>query len=436
MARETINAVGRYRWTICALVFFATTINYLDRQVLSLVKQDLDQAFGWNKTDYANITVAFQLAYAIGMIWAGWWIDKLGTKKGYALSLVGWSLSAIAHAFVGSTGGFMVTRAALGVTESGNFPAAIRAITEYFPRRERAFATGIFNSGTNIGAVIAPLTVPFIAAAFGWRMAFVVTGATGFIWLFFWYRFYEIPARQKRLSKAEFDYIHADGDEEPASPSGQALKISWARLLQYRQTWAFTVGKFLTDGVWWFYLFWLPDFLFEQYGLGKTAIALPIAYVYTVAGFGSVFGGWLPMYLMKKGWPVFRARKRSMFLYAVSVLPVLAAQYLGAVHMWYAVVIIGFATASHQAWSANIFTTVSDMFPKFTVGAVVGIGGFAGGLGAIMTSKAAGYLFDYFKAKGHIETGYWILFIYCALAYLLAWLIMHLLVPRMKQVQV
>jgi ACS family hexuronate transporter-like MFS transporter len=368
------------------------------------------------------------------MIWAGWWIDKLGTKKGYALSLVGWSLSAIAHAFVVSTGGFMVTRAALGVTESGNFPAAIRAITEYFPRRERAFATGIFNSGTNIGAVIAPLTVPFIAAAFGWRMAFVLTGATGFIWLFFWYRFYEIPARQKRLSKAEFDYIHADKEESPRSNEETTNKISWVRLLGFRQTWSFALGKFLTDGVWWFILFWLPDFLYEEYGLGKTQIAMPIAFVYTLAGFGSVFGGWLPMYLMKRGWPVFRARKTSMLIYAVSVLPVLLTQFLGGIHMWLAVVIIGLATASHQAWSANLYTTVSDMFPKATVGAVIGIGGFAGGLGAIMTSKAAGYLGDYFKALGQVETAYWIMFIYCALAYLLAWLIMHVLVPRMKPV--
>jgi ACS family hexuronate transporter-like MFS transporter len=413
-------------------VFFATTINYLDRQVVSLVKQDLDQVFGWTKTDYANITVSFQLAYAIGMIWSGWWIDRLGTKKGYALSLVGWSLSAIAHAFVASTGGFMVVRAALGVTESGNFPAAIRAMTEYFPRHERAYATGIFNAGTNIGAVIAPLTVPFIAAALGWRMAFVITGATGFIWLYFWYRYYEIPARQKRLSAAEFAYINSDGDDAAGVETGK--KVRWISLLKYRQTWSFAVGKFLTDGVWWFYLFWLPDFLFEQYGLGKTQIAFPIAFVYTLAGVGSVFGGWLPMYLMKKGWPVFRARKTSMFLYAASVLPVLLTQSLGEINMWFAVLIIGFATASHQAWSANIYTTVSDMFPKRTVGAVIGIGGFAGGLGAIMTSKAAGYLGDYFKSLGQIETAYWILFIYCALAYLLGWFIMHLLVPRMKQV--
>ena len=423
--------LGRYRWTICALVFFATTINYLDRQVVSLVKQDLDEVFGWTKTDYANVTVSFQLAYAIGMIWAGWWIDKLGTKRGYALSLVGWSLAAIAHAFVASTGGFMVARAALGVTESGNFPAAIRAMTEYFPRHERAFATGIFNSGTNIGAVIAPLTVPFIAAAFGWKMAFILTGLTGFVWLYFWYRYYEIPAKQKRLTAAEFDYIHQDSAAEPDPAS--VPKIPWPRLLRFRQTWSFAVGKFLTDGVWWFYLFWLPDFLHEQYGLGKTEIALPVALVYTLAGVGSILGGWLPMYLMKKGWPVFRARKTSMFLYAASVLPVLLTQHLGAVNMWFAVLIIGFATASHQAWSANLYTTVSDLFPKYSVCAVIGIGGFAGGLGAIMTSKAAGYLGDYFKAQGQVQTAYWILFIYCALAYLLGWAIMHLLVPRMKQ---
>ena len=432
------NAIGKYRWTICALVFFATTINYLDRQVISLVKEDLDAEFGWTKTDYANITVAFQLAYAIAMFGVGRLIDRLGTKMGYALSLILWSIAAIGHALVKSTGGCFIARAALGVTESGNFPAAIKTTAEWFPKKERALATGIFNSGTNIGAIIAPLTVPFIADALNWRWAFIITGAIGLVWLIFWFWLYEIPAKQKRLSKAEYDYIHSDKDEvKESDQQADTGNTSWGKLLGFKQTWAFAIGKFLTDGVWWFYLFWLPDFLKEQYGLGKTQIAIPIALVYMIAAFGSIFGGWLPMYFIKRGWPVFKARKTSMLIYAVCALPVVTAQLFGtAVGMWTVVSIIGFAAAAHQAWSANIFTTVSDMFPKKAVGSVTGIGGMAGGLGGILVSKSAGYLLDDYKALGHIETGYMIVFIFCGLSYLLGWLIMHFLVPRMKMVNV
>ncbi len=430
------QAIGKYRWTICALVFFATTINYLDRQVISLVKEDLDREFGWTKTDYANITVAFQLAYALAMFGVGRLIDKLGTKIGYALSLIMWSIAAIGHALIKTTTGFFVARAALGVTESGNFPAAIKTTAEWFPKKERALATGIFNSGSNIGAIIAPLTVPFIADATNWRMAFVITGAIGLIWLIFWFWLYEVPKKQKRLSKAEYDYIHSDVDEAKDQQADQGKKVSWGKLLAFNQTWAFALGKFLTDGIWWFYLFWLPDFLKEQYGLSKTQIAVPVALVYTIAAFGSIFGGWLPMNLIKRQWPVFRARKTSMLIYAACALPVVCAQLLGGYSMWYAILIIGFAAAAHQAWSANIFTTVSDMFPKFTVGSVTGIGGMAGGLGGILVSKSAGYLFDHYKNLGHIQTGYLIMFIICGLAYLTAWLVMHFLVPRMKRVEV
>jgi ACS family hexuronate transporter-like MFS transporter len=432
------NAIGKYRWTICALVFFATTINYLDRQVISLVKEDLDAEFGWTKTDYANITVAFQLAYAIAMFGVGRLIDRLGTKLGYALSLVLWSIAAIGHALVKSTGGFFVARAALGVTESGNFPAAIKATAEWFPKKERALATGIFNSGTNIGAIIAPLTVPFIADALNWRWAFIITGAIGLVWLIFWFWLYEIPAKQKRLKKPEYDYIHSDKDEAKESDQeADTGRTSWGKLLGFKQTWAFAIGKFLTDGVWWFYLFWLPDFLNEQYRLGKTQIALPVALVYTIAAFGSIFGGWLPMYFIKNGWPVFKARKTSMLIYAFCALPVVTAQLFGtSLGMWTVVSIIGFAAAAHQAWSANIFTTVSDMFPKKAVGSVTGIGGMAGGLGGIVVSKSAGWLLDDYKALGNIQTGYMIVFIFCGLSYLLGWMIMHFLVPQMKMVHV
>jgi len=433
-----ITGMGKYRWTICALVFFATTINYLDRQTISLLKTDLDAEFGWTKTDYANITVAFQLTYALAMFGVGRLIDKLGTKIGYALSLFLWSLAAIGHAFVKSTTGFLVARGFLGLTESGNFPSAIKAIAEWFPKKERALATGIFNSGTNIGAIIAPLTVPFIAKEYGWQWAFIITGAVGLIWLLFWFWLYEVPARQKRLKQDEFDYIHSDTDEIDSIgvANESSSNVSWGKLLQFKQTWALAIGKFLTDGVWWFYLFWLPDFLHEQYQLAQTEMALPIAVVYVISSVGSVFGGWLPMNLIKGQWPVFKARKTSMLIYALCAIPVFTAQLLGNYSVWFPVLIIGFGAAAHQAWSANIYTTVSDMFPKKAVASVTGIAGMAGGLGGILVSKSAGYLFDYYKSLHNIEKGYLILFIFCSFAYITAWLIIYFLVPKMKKVEV
>ena len=432
-----MEKIGRYRWTICALIFFATTINYLDRAVISLLKSDLTKEFNWSETDYSNLVIAFQLSYAIGMLGVGRFIDKVGTKMGYAFSLIAWSLAAMGHALVRSTFGFFIARSALGITEAGNFPAAIKTTAEWFPKKERAFATGIFNSGSNIGAIIAPLTVPWIALHLGWRWAFILTGSVGLLWLLFWFILYEVPAKQKRLSKAEFDYIHSDRDEPivAADSEGIVQRVSWIRLLGYKQTWAFVIGKFLTDPVWWFYLFWLPAFLKAQYGLTGTDVALPVALVYTMSSVGSIGGGWLPLFLINKGWPVFRARKTSMLIYAFCVLPVVFAQWLGSYDMWFAVVIIGFAAAAHQAWSANIFTTTSDMFPKVTVASVTGIGGMAGALGGILIAMLAGKLFDYYKALGSIETGYYIMFIICGLAYLIAWLIMHFLVPRLKKIQ-
>ncbi len=427
--------IGNYRWTICALLFFATTVNYLDRAVIGLVKTYLDAEFGWTKTDYANVTVAFQASYAIAMMFAGRLIDWLGTKTGYALSLVTWSFAAMAHYFVGlgSNLGFVMARVGLGVTESGNFPAAIKTVSEWFPKKERALATGIFNSGTNVGAIIAPLIVPYLAVNYGWRMTFLILGAIGLSWLIFWYKFYDTPKDHKHLTKAEFDYIHSDADEV-VTEAYAAEKVSWGDLLKFKQTWAFVLGKFLTDGVWWFYLFWLPDFLKEQYGLTGTALSLPISLVYVLATLGSVFGGWLPMNLIKNGWEVFKARKTSMLFYAFCAVPVISAQIMGSYNMWFAIGIIGFACAAHQAWSANIFTTVSDMFPKKTVGSVTGIGGFAGGVGGIVVSKSAGWLFDYYKGLGSIQTGYYMLFFFCGCAYLTAWLVMHLLVPKMEKV--
>nr|WP_315196884.1 MFS transporter [uncultured Flavobacterium sp.] len=431
-------AIGKYRWTICSLVFFATTVNYLDRNVISYLRPFLAEAFHWSPEqeviDYANIEIAFKVAYALGMFYAGGFIDKFGTKIGYALATGLWSIAAIAHAFATGTGGFIIARVFLGITEAGNFPAAIKATAEWFPQKERALATGVFNSGSNIGAIIVPLTVPLIAETWGWQWAFILTGVIGFIWLILWFIFYEIPEKQKRLSQAELEYINSDKSDIDDEPTGE--KVPWLKLLGYRQTWAFAIGKFLTDPVWWFYLFWLPDFLMKQYHLSATQIIWPSALVYTIGSIGSIFGGWLPMNLINKNWPAYKARKTSMLLYALAVLPVLFSQYLGAINMWWAILVIGLAVSAHQAWSANIFTTVSDMFPKKATASVTGIGGMFGAFGGILlTLVIQKNMFVYYTKIGKIETGYFIMFCICGGAYLLAWLIMHILVPKMKKVE-
>jgi ACS family hexuronate transporter-like MFS transporter len=433
--------IGKYRWTICSLLFFATTINYLDRSVISFLKSTFTNELHWNDADYANVEIAFKIAYAIGLLGAGRLIDKLGTRIGYALATGIWSLAAVGHALVNSVFGFGVARSILGVSEAGNFPAAIKTVAEWFPKKERALATGIFNSGANVGAILAPLTVPWIVTHWKWQSAFVITGSFGFIWLIFWFRIYEVPSRHKKLSSEELNYIN-DDPSEPATEAAAhntgdtGQKLSWWRLLGHRQTWSFSIGKLLTDPIWWFYLFWLPDFLESQYGLKGTAVSLPVALVYTMSTVGSIWGGWLPMSFINKGMPVFKARKTSMFIYALLVLPIIFAQVAGSVNMWWAVIVIGIAASAHQAWSANIFTTVSDMFPKKATGSVTGIGGMAGALGGILLSALVQKnLFVHYRAIHKIETAYYIMFAVCGGAYLLAWLIMHLLTPRMTKVQ-
>jgi ACS family hexuronate transporter-like MFS transporter len=439
-----VKTIGNYRWTICALVFFATTINYLDRQVISLLKPYLesDGLFGADpahyESIYANLVIAFQVAYASGMLLVGGIIDRFGTKKGYALSLLGWSLAAIGHAFAKTPLGFGIARAALGVPEAGNFPAAIKTTAEWFPKKERALATGIFNSGTNIGAIIAPLVVPLIAITMGWQWAFIITGAIGLIWLIFWKIMYDSPEKKLgkgQLKQSEYDHIMSDKEETVASDGSELKKIGWFKLLTFRQTWAFFLGKLLTDPIWWFFLFWLPAFLKEQYHLTGTQVSFPIALVYTMTTFGSIFGGWLPKRFMENGMDANRARKMAMFIYALFPLLVLSAQKMGGYNMWYAVIIIGIAASAHQAWSANIFTTVSDMFPKRAIASVTGIGGMAGAVGGIMIAKSAGLLFDHYKAAGDIRIGYGIMFMICATAYIIAWLVMHMLVPKFKKIE-
>lgn len=412
------QAIGKYRWTICALLFFATTVNYLDRQVLSLLQPRLESLFNWSSSDYANIAAVFQFTYAIFMLFAGRIIDKLGTKKGYAWAIVIWSIGAIIHSqaepigkavglVVGAAGafsviGFMVCRAVLALGEAGNFPAAIKATAEYFPKKERSFATGIFNSGANVGAILAPLTVPWIADHWGWGTAFEIIGAIGFLWLIFWLVFYEKPEKQKRLSAAELAYIRTNPEEKAAAPeaAGPKEKVSWFKLLTYKQTWAFTIGKFCTDGIWWFFLFWLPAYLKAQYGMVGESIQFPLAICYTFAMIGSIGGGWFPMYFIRKGYAAYDGRMRAMLLIAIFPLVVLLAQPLGYISFWMPVLFIGIGTAAHQAWSANIFTTVSDMFPQKAIGSVVGIGGMAGGLGGVLVTKIGGWLFDAYTASG------------------------------------
>ncbi len=454
----TNNAnVGKYRWTICALLFFATTINYLDRQVLSLLHPTLEEEFNWTNTDYGRITATFMFVYAISMLFAGQVIDKLGTKWGYALALIIWSVGAILHAVAVPIGdnlvmilgwlgigglsasviGFMFARAALGFGESGNFPAAIKATAEYFPKKERALATGIFNSGTTVGAILAPLTVPWMAAKWGWESTFLIIGAAGFLWLIFWFIYYEKPEKQRRLSPEELVYIHSDEQVAGAQATGQDTeKVRWIRLLGFRQTWAFAVGKFMTDGVWWFFLFWLPSYLHAQYGMSGTELMLPLAVLYGMTTLGSIGGGWFPMYFINKGYKPYDGRMRAMFIIALFPLLVLAAQPLGGISYWIPVILIGIGASAHQAWSANIFTTVSDMFPKKTVASIIGIGGMAGSMSGVLVSLLGGALFDHYKALGHIQTGYTIMFAGCAVAYLIAWAIMKSLVPRMKMVEI
>jgi ACS family hexuronate transporter-like MFS transporter len=435
--------IGNYRWRICALVFFATTINYLDRQVISLLKPFLEAegVFGADpahyESIYANLVIAFQVAYASGMLLVGGIIDKFGTKIGYAMSLFGWSIAAIGHAFAKTPFGFGVARAALGVPEAGNFPAAIKTTAEWFPKKERALATGIFNSGTNVGAIVAPLVVPWIAVTWGWQEAFIITGAIGLIWLLFWFVMYDSPEKKLakgQLKQTEYDHILSDKEETVNADGSELKKISWFKLLTYRQTWAFFLGKLLTDPIWWFFLFWLPAFLKEQYGLTGTQVSLPIALVYCMTTVGSIFGGWLPKRFMEKGMDANKARKTAMFIYALFPLSVLSAQYMGGFNMWFAVIIIGIAASAHQAWSANIFTTVSDMFPKRAIASVTGIGGMAGAVGGILIARAAGVLFDHYKALGDIKIGYGIMFMICATAYIIAWFVMHALVPKFKKI--
>ncbi|HEU0055039.1 MAG TPA: MFS transporter [Longimicrobium sp.] len=404
-----------YRWTICALLFAATTINYVDRQVLGLLAPTLQTEIGWSEAQYGDIVSWFSLAYAFGFLGMGRLLDRVGVRRGFAGAIVAWSLAAMGHALASTVAGFSWARAALGLGESGNFPGAIKATAEWFPKRERALATGIFNAGSNVGAIVAPVLVPFVTYRWGWRAAFVVTGALGFVWLACWLLLYRRP--EERASKAELAWIRSD----PAEP---ARSVPWLALLKHRQTWAFFLAKFLTDPIWWFYLYWLPKFMDANWGVKLTGVTLPLVVIYLVADVGSVGGGWLSSALIRRGWTVNAGRKTAMLAAALLIVPTMFAPHASS--LWLAVAIVSVAAACHQWWSCNLFTTASDMFPRHAVASVVGIGGFAGAMGGVLFQRATGRILE---ATGN---NYSLIFTVCGLAYVAALLVMHLIVPRLQ----
>ncbi len=414
--------MGRYRWVVVTLLFFATTINYMDRQVIGLLKDNLAKDFSWSEKDYSRIVMAFTTAYAIALMLFGRLIDKIGTRLGYAISIIIWSVAAMLHALAKGTFGFGIARTALGLGEAGNFPAAIKAVAEWFPKKDRALATGIFNSGTNVAAIIGPPLIAWIFSHYGWQEAFIWTGSLGFIWLIFWWWLYEIPTRQKKITKEEFEYIHSDQDDDVQD---QSQKPRWSGLFRLKQTWVIIFGKFLTDPVWWFYLFWIPSYFNTTYHLNLTSSAIHVSTVYIIASFGSILGGYLSGWLIRRGMPINKARKYSMFIFACCVAPIFFVRYTNGI--WPAVWLISLAAAAHQAWSATIYTVAGDMFPKKILSSVIGIGGMAGSVGGILFPFLIGILLDHFKLLGRLETGYNIIFGICAGAYLLAWVVMQIL---------
>lgn len=446
--------VGNYRWVIAALLLFSTTINYMDRNVIGFLKDYFcsDQGFGWTPQQFSYLTSAFTLFYAVFTLFAGAIIDKIGSKLGLAFSLIIWSIAGILSAFMGKgLGPHIAARSLFGAGEAGNFPASIKTVAEWFPKKERALATGIFNSGSNIGAMICALFVPFCLLAWpaggkflgifeGWQMAFIITGVVGFIWLIFWGISYTSPKKKLasgKLTQAEYDYINSDEDENSVKDeNGDEKKVSWFKLLKYRQTWSFVVGKFMTDGIWWFLLFWLPTYVKQQFcnGMGaeETAKYVMISnfIVFGVAIVGSVYGGSIPLSFMNKGWETYKARMTAMLLIAFAPLALLATQWLAGYGIVFAIAVVCIGGAAHQAWSANLFTTVSDMFPKKAVGSITGLGAAAGGAGGVLVQLLAGYLDGTFATF----IAYSIMFGVCAFAYLIAWCIMKWLVPKYRPI--
>jgi ACS family hexuronate transporter-like MFS transporter len=407
---------GYIRWIVCGLLFFATTINYIDRQVLGILAPTLQREIGWSEVQYGYIVTSFQAAYAVGLLLVGRLLDVIGTKLGFAAAIVFWSLAAMAHALARTPFGFGAARFALGLGEAGNFPAAIKTVAEWFPKRERAFATGIFNGGSNVGAIIAPAIVPWIALTWSWQTAFLITGAIGFVWLLLWLWLYNPPEKDRRVSPAELAYIRSD-------PVESVTPVRWSRLIGLRQTWAFSLGKLMTDPVWWFYLYWVPKFLNEKHGLSLGQLGPPLITIYLVADIGSMAGGWFSSRLIKNGWTINRARKTAMLVCALCVVPIIFASQVKS--LWTAVALISLAAAAHQGWSANLFTTASDMFPRRAVGSVVGIGGMAGSIGGMFIATGTGWILQ-------LTGNYLTVFVIAGFTYLAALAVIHALAPRLE----
>ncbi len=425
-----MTTVKNFRWIIVSLLFFGTTINYLDRQIIGLLKPILEKEFEWTETDFARIVMAFSAAYAIGLLVAGWFIDKVGTKVGYAFSVVLWSVAGMLHAVARSVTGFGLARLGLGLGEAGNYPAAMKAVAEWFPKKERALATGLFNAGTSVGVIVALLIAPLILVNYGWQSVFWITGAIGFVWLIFWWWLYEIPSRQKYLTKEEHDYITEGQDTHSHTLSG-TTSVKWHKLFLLPQTWAYITGKFLIDPIFWFFLFWLPSYFSSIFSLDLRKPSLPLMIIYASTTIGSIYGGYVSSWLIRKGLPVLKARKTAMLIFAVIQLSIIAAQFV--TDLWVAVALISMVIAVHQAWATNVFTTASDMFPKESVSSVVGIGGMAGAVGGILFPMLVGYLLDTYKASGNLVGGYNLIFTLCGSLYLIAWIIIHLLTRKVHQ---
>lgn len=406
-----------YRWTICALLFAATTINYMDRQALGILAPTLTRQLHWSEQDYGNITSWFSFAYAIGFLGAGRMMDRLGVRKGYAVSIITWSAAAMSHALATTTFQFSLARAALGFGESGNFPGAIKSTAEWFPRKERALATGIFNAGSNVGAILTALCIPYIALHFGWQVAFLFTGTLSLLWLIAWLSIYRTPEQHPKISAAELAYIRSD-------PIEQVTPVGWVQVLRHRQAWAFVLGKMLTDPVWWFYLFWLPKFLDANFGVKLGGLSMPLVVIYVIADIGSIYGGYLSGAIIKRGATVNRGRKTAMLVAALLIVPTMFAPHMST--MWGAVALVSVAAAAHQWWSANLFTTASDLFPRRAVASIVGFGGFAGAMGGVMFQRLVGFLLQ------RDPTAYGYIFVFCGSIYVIALGIIHLIVPRME----
>ena len=419
-ARKVGMFAGNFRWVICALLFFGVTKNYMDRQVLGVLKGTLQHDLGWSEIDYGNLVFAFQAAYAAGMIFVGRLIDRLGTRVGYAVAMIFWSLASMGHALANSLAGFMIARCALGFGEAGVFPASIKCVAEWFPKKERALATGIFNAGTNVGAMVTPLVVPWIVVHWGWRWAFIGTGVLGFAWLILWLLLYRKPREHPLCSESEREYIESDAEISQG-------KIQWAQLLEHRQMWAIATGKFLTDPIWWFYLFWIPDYLQREHGLHLTQIGLPILVIYAISDAGSVGGGWLSSFLMRRGFSVNAARKSAMLVCALSVVPIAIVYRISG--LWPATLVIGLAAAGHQGFSANMYTLASDLFPSRAVASVVGIGGMAGAVGGMLIAEIVGHVLQW--------TGSYVVpFFIAASAYLVALMFIQILSPALEPARV